>query len=567
MWLQRSDDLLATAWGSMDRYHLAWLMVGKPKAIVRGRPMTADEEAAYVREVADQKTAALRMSLDAVERQGMPFVGETGGPGLGEGGPVAGSRAGARRRSRAGQGGPADGSGSRRATRGGSPPGRCPRRSRRAAGPTAGPDAAMTLAMGGTRTVPTPDPIARDYLLLGLRLDQHIPGLVDGYFGPADLKALVDMEQLRSPAALRDDAAALRARLTSRSPNPDRRDWLDKQLIALETQAAGLAGEALPYLEYVTRCFASSRPVGTIASSRPPPPRSRPCCPATASSRTGWRRGTSSSSSRSIGCRRSWTGSSLGTGRGRRRSSACPRARTCGSHSSRTSRGPATTGSTAVVGRASTSTRTCPSAPRTSSTSSRTRRTRATTSSTPGRKPTWWTPGRMEASILLINTPECLISEGLADVGAGFAAPEAELVDLLVELYGAAGLEIGRDRAAAREAAERSVALMAPRRVLIAIRGNAALLRHADGRSHEEVLDYLVDVGRYTRSVSEKRLEFIEHPLWRTYVFVYAEGEALLRRWLDEVPAADRPERFARLLHEQLTPGAILGELSPSAAV
>ncbi len=35
MWLQRSDDLLATAWGSMDRYHLAWLMVGKPKGIVR----------------------------------------------------------------------------------------------------------------------------------------------------------------------------------------------------------------------------------------------------------------------------------------------------------------------------------------------------------------------------------------------------------------------------------------------------------------------------------------------------------------------------------------------------
>jgi hypothetical protein len=83
VWLQRSDDLLATAWGSMDRYHLAWLMVGKPKGIVRGRPMSADEEAAYVREVAEQKTAALRMSLDAVERQGMPFVGESGGVGPG----------------------------------------------------------------------------------------------------------------------------------------------------------------------------------------------------------------------------------------------------------------------------------------------------------------------------------------------------------------------------------------------------------------------------------------------------------------------------------------------------
>ena len=84
LWLQLSDDLLKTAWGSMDRYHLAWLMVGKPKGIVRGRRMSEDEEAAYVREVATQKTAALRMSLDAVERQHMPFLGETGRPGLGE---------------------------------------------------------------------------------------------------------------------------------------------------------------------------------------------------------------------------------------------------------------------------------------------------------------------------------------------------------------------------------------------------------------------------------------------------------------------------------------------------
>jgi hypothetical protein len=91
-WLRRSDELLAAAWGSMDRYHLAWLMVGKPKGTVRGRPMTADEEAAYVREVAGQKTSALRMSLDAVERQGMPFRGETGGIGPGGIGPGGESR-------------------------------------------------------------------------------------------------------------------------------------------------------------------------------------------------------------------------------------------------------------------------------------------------------------------------------------------------------------------------------------------------------------------------------------------------------------------------------------------
>src|SRR4029078_7481379 len=84
-WLQLSDDLLVAAWGSMDRYHLAWLMVGKPKDILRGRAMSADEEAAYVREVAEAKTSALRMSLDAVDRQGMPFVGDDRGIGPGQG--------------------------------------------------------------------------------------------------------------------------------------------------------------------------------------------------------------------------------------------------------------------------------------------------------------------------------------------------------------------------------------------------------------------------------------------------------------------------------------------------
>jgi hypothetical protein len=86
VWLQLSDELLSAAWGPMDRYHLAWLQVGRPKAIVRGRPMTADEESTYVREVATAKTAVLRMSLEAADRRRMPFVGETAGTAPGSGG-------------------------------------------------------------------------------------------------------------------------------------------------------------------------------------------------------------------------------------------------------------------------------------------------------------------------------------------------------------------------------------------------------------------------------------------------------------------------------------------------
>ena len=207
-WLQLSDELLSAAWGTMDRYHLAWLMVGKPKGIVRGRPMDPAEEAAYVREVAEQKTAALRMSLDAVERQAMPFVGEDG---------------------------PRHGVGVRRAPLVTQP--------------------IRVPAVGGQRDVPAPDAIASDYLLLALRLDQRIPGLVDGYFGPADLKAQVDLEQLRPPARLVEDAARLVDRLDAEVADPARRDWLRVQLVALAAHARALAGEAVPYLDLVERCF------------------------------------------------------------------------------------------------------------------------------------------------------------------------------------------------------------------------------------------------------------------------------------------------------------------------
>ncbi len=75
-WIGASDRVLADAWGRMDRYHLSWLMVGRPQGAIRGRPMTPEEEQGYVRDVARAKTAALRMSLAAAE-QGMPFAGET----------------------------------------------------------------------------------------------------------------------------------------------------------------------------------------------------------------------------------------------------------------------------------------------------------------------------------------------------------------------------------------------------------------------------------------------------------------------------------------------------------
>ena len=73
-------------------------------------------------------------------------------------------------------------------------------------------------------------------------------------------------------------------------------------------------------------------------------------------------------------------------------------------------------------------------------------------------------------------------------------------------------------------------------------------------------------VGRQAPARAEQRLDFIEHPLWRTYVFVYSEGEQLLARWLEQVPEAEQAARFARLLAETPTPSSIERELATELA-
>ena len=74
--------------------------------------------------------------------------------------------------------------------------------------------------------------------------------------------------------------------------------------------------------------------------------------------------------------------------------------------------------------------------------------------------------------------------------------------------------------------------------------------------------DWLARTALLTPERAAKKLEFLEHPLWRTYVFVYTEGAALLERWLGQVPSGDRPARYRRLLVEPLTPTAIERELA-----
>ena len=419
-----------------------------------------------------------------------------------------------------------------------------------------------TPAVGGGRDVRVPDPVARDYLLLALRLDRHIPGLVDGYFGPADLKALVDAEPSRSPARLVDDAVALHARLPVEVAEPDRRRWLGVQLVALEAQARAVAGDGLPYLAHVTACFdyePTRTPEAVFDAAAAELDALLPGVGPLAGRIAAWDDAHTVPVDRVqlvvdalLPNFRSRADVLFGLPDGEGLAVSLVRDQPWSGYNwydgGRQSRVDLNTD---LPIRAADLLSVLPH------------------ETYPGHhlEHAWHEAhlvdglGRMEASVLGINTPECLLSEGLADLGKRFAVPTDDEAATLAEVFRLAGLSITGGAAEAQVAAERQVAISRALAAVRGVAGNAALMLHADGAPREEVLAYLERRLLSSPERAAKRLEFIAHPLWRTYVFVYFEGERLLRRWLEMAPPADQPARFRRLLLEQLTPSAIVEEI------
>ena len=74
-WLLNSDELLERVWGRMDRYHLAWLNVGRDSA-PPGSLLDAEGTARFVREVASAKLAVLRTMRKAVASRGWTLLSD-----------------------------------------------------------------------------------------------------------------------------------------------------------------------------------------------------------------------------------------------------------------------------------------------------------------------------------------------------------------------------------------------------------------------------------------------------------------------------------------------------------
>jgi hypothetical protein len=159
---------------------------------------------------------------------------------------------------------------------------------------------------------------------------------------------------------------------------------------------------------------------------------------------------------------------------------------------------------------------------------------------------------RTEHTVFLVNTPECLMAEGLADLGV-----QASIGDgwgpWAAEILGDLGLRFDG------HLAERVAAAAAP---LNRVRQDAAILLHDRGADADDVVAHLQRWSLVSAERAAQQLRFLTHPLWRAYISTYVEGFDLLTRWLAARPA-DQPvaDRFVRLLDEPLTPRAVAGEL------
>lgn len=153
-----------------------------------------------------------------------------------------------------------------------------------------------------------------------------------------------------------------------------------------------------------------------------------------------------------------------------------------------------------------------------------------------------------EQTIFLVNTPQCLMAEGLADL-ALYAVQGPSWGGWAAEIYADLGLRFDGDRSAAISEAAAALA---------DVRQDAALMLHDEHRDADEVAAYLSRWLLVSDDRARQMLRFLSSPLWRAYTSTYVEGYRLLRAWIDDRPAGvSLTERFGRLLDEPLIPSSL----------
>jgi hypothetical protein len=392
-----------------------------------------------------------------------------------------------------------------------------------------------------------------EYVRLGLRFDRLESGFVDAYTGDPRVRAAVDGEPAPTPQQLRDQARELLAELDAAGLPDDRAEFLRGQLTGLECTARQMSGEAVGFLDEVRSYFQVDPVLGDEASyaaahaeldtllpgSGPlaeryathrrreecPPGRLEVAVHALSSALRDRARGRYGlpeveTVRYEVVTDKPWSGFNYYEGNYRSRvaiNADLPH---------RLSQLPHLVAHESYPGH---HTEHC-------------RKERGLVERA----------GRIEHTVFLVNTPECLMAEGLADlgvqasVGGGWGPWAAEILgDLGLRFDGVL--------------AERISAAVVP---LNRVRQDAAIMLHDRGADADAVSAFLQRWSLVSAERAAQQLRFLTHPLWRAYTSTYVEGFDLLSRWLDARPVDQTvDERFVRLLDEPLTPRAVATEL------
>ena len=380
------------------------------------------------------------------------------------------------------------------------------------------------------------------YLALGLGLGRHVEGLVDAYFGPPI------HPPPRSPAELADDARRLLADIDNdRELDPDRRHWLAAQVRGLHTTARRLAGEPIGYAEEVEACYGvaprwtdeeeladahrrlddalpGTGPVGErlIAWREAQAVPLDQLATAVASLAEDLRERTQRAFGLPDGehvefdltTDKPWSGFNYYLGDLRSRVSIntdlpvlAPTLAHLVAHE-------------AYPGH-------------------HTEHTRKEAGLVRRRH-------QLEETIFLVGTPQCLLAEGLADLGLEVvvSTEPAEQAAFTAAHLHPLGVRFDAEVASAVATAGEGIGR---------VRGNAALLLHERGADVDDVVAYVERWALLPRARAEKLVQFLTDETWRAYMTCYVEGLPLCRSFV-----GGDPVRFERLVTEQLTPDRLI---------
>ncbi len=397
--------------------------------------------------------------------------------------------------------------------------------------------------------------LIREYLLLGLRFDRIEEGYVDSFTGDPGAASAGRRTNPRptpptwparpsgcSPRCRGPTASIAAARRLRRAPTCGR--W--------PVRAGSSPGQDVGFVDEVRGLFRRAHRQGrpgplparrTASSTRrwAAADRSPSGCRPTARPRRSRRSGSRSASTRSPA--RCATGCAPNT--------RCPTPRPSTTRSSPTSRGRGSTTTSATTAPPSPSTPTSSSRCPTCRGWSRTSPIPATTPSTAARKPGWSRArARPSRRIFLVNTPQCLMAEGLADL-ALLRRDRPELGRL------------GRARstptsgcgstANAREAVSEAAAALAD------VRQDAALMLHDEHRDVDDVVGVPASAGCWSTTSGPGRCcgSCPRRCGGPTPAPTSRVTGCCAAGWTTGPAASASTERFGRLLDEPLIPSAL----------